>query len=52
MSRESELAPGTQWVDVSPRDLQAFDTNVAHSARVHDWVARTTTPPIVPPVMQ
>jgi hypothetical protein len=37
MSRESERAPGTQWVDVSPRDLQAFDTNVAHSARVHDY---------------
>ena len=37
MSRESERAPGTQWADVSPRDLRAFDTDVAHSARVHDY---------------
>ena len=37
MSRESERAPGTQWADVSPRDLRAFDTDVAPSARVHDY---------------
>ena len=37
MSRGSERAPGTLWADVSPRDLQAFDANVAHSARVHDY---------------
>ncbi len=37
MSREPDQAAGTRSADVTPHDLQAFDTNVAHSARVHDY---------------
>jgi hypothetical protein len=37
MSREAEPVPGAGWADVTGRDRRAFDTNVAHSARVHDY---------------
>jgi hypothetical protein len=37
MSGEAEPAPGTQRDGVAAQDRRAFGTNVAHSARVHDY---------------
>ncbi len=37
MSREPDQAADTRSADATPHDRQPFDTNVAHSARVHDY---------------
>jgi hypothetical protein len=37
MSGEPDQAAGLRWAEVTPHDRQPFDTNVAHSARVHDY---------------